>query len=154
MPYVQIKGIRGMHFYDVVPVDHLLERMAIDRNCPAVCAVLTDLFLNSFYPQTESTGALHADSIETAQLNRCVQFVEKNRAAAEVFYSHLHKHIAIGHTAKLITMIFTFIITSEARSNRAAAATSTAVGEDGAEEKEGSEVNVTGGKRRRPQKVR
>jgi hypothetical protein len=56
-----------MHFYEIVPVDHLLERLAEDRRCPAVCRALTELLLNSFFPQNGDTGA------DTDQLNRCVQ---------------------------------------------------------------------------------
>jgi hypothetical protein len=56
-----------MHFYEIVPVDHLLERLAEDRRCPAVCRALTELLLNSFFPQNSDNGA------DTDQLNRCVQ---------------------------------------------------------------------------------
>ncbi len=133
----QVKGIRGMHFYDIVPVDHLLARMAADRNCPAVSLVMTELLLNSFFPQTESG----ATSPETEQLNRCMQFIAKEPVAAEVFYSHLHHFISIGQVAKLITVMFTFLVTAEARSRAAAAG-------DGEDIEE-----VTNGKRRRNPKA-
>lgn len=130
----QVKGIRGMHFYDIVPVDHLLARMAADRNCPTVCMVMTELLLNSFYPQSE----VSTSSPETEQLNRCLQFISKEPVAAEVFYSYLHHFISIGQAAKLITVMFTYLVTAEAR-----AASAGDVGED---------ADETGGKRRRTPK--
>lgn len=126
-----------MHFYDIVPVDHLLERMAQDRHCPAVCRVMTELLLNSFYPQGES-----AAGPETEQLNRCMQFVTKNPVAAEVFYTNLHHFTSIGHIAKLVTVLFTFLVTAEARSGR-----------DNTADAEAEETGA-GGKRRRAPKVR
>lgn len=127
-----------MHFYDIVPVDHLLERMAQDRHCPAVSRVMTELLLNSFYPQAEGPSG---SGPETEQLNRCMQFVTKNPAAAEVFYGHLHHFTSIGHIAKLVTVLFTFLVTAVARSSRDA--------DSEAETAEGAAA----GKRRRAPKV-
>lgn len=135
----QVKSIRGMHFYDIVPVDHLLARMATDRNCPAVCLVMTELLLNSFYPQAESG----ASSPETEQLNRCMQFINKEPGAAEVFYSHLHHFISIGQAAKLITVMFTFLVTVEARSRAV---------EAGEQQEGDGDDGAAGGKRRRAPK--
>lgn len=139
----QVKGIRGMHFYDIVPVDHLLARMAVDRGCPTVCLVMTELMLNSFYPQVESGNG---GAPETEQLNRCLQFLNKEPVAAEVFYSHLHKFISIGQAAKLITVMFTFLLTAEARA-RAASVPAVAT------EEEDEEEAATGKRRRGPPKA-
>lgn len=105
----QIKGIRGMHFYEIVEVEHLLERLAEDRNRPNVCKVMTELLLNSFYPQNTSTTT---GELESEQLSRCMKFIEKNPRAAEAFYSNLHHFIPIGYVAKLITMVFTILIST------------------------------------------
>ena len=130
----QVKGIRGMHFYDIVPVDHLLARMAADRELPAVCSAMTELMLNSFYPSEAAANV----SPETEQLNRCLQFIAKNAPAAEVFYSYLHHFISIGQAAKLTTVMFTFLVTAEARS-RAVTADS---GEDAEEPANGKRRRV------------
>ena len=116
----QMKGIRGMHFYDVVSVDHLLERLAQDRRCPAVCEVMSELLLNSFFPMNDSTNSAVAGGLETEQLNRCIQFVDKNLIAAEAFYYHLSKFVSVGHVAKLATVLFTFLVTTEARAQKEA----------------------------------
>ena len=131
-----------MHFYEVVPVDDLLLRLAEDRGCPHVCRALVDLLLNSFYPQGEA-GA------ETEQLNRCVQFIERNPVAAEAFYGNLHQCISIGHIAKLSTVMFTFLVTAARR------ASSQQRGSAELEESESGEADesTTGGKRRRAVKV-
>jgi len=47
-----VKGIRGIHFYDIVPVSHLLERLSLDANVPGISSALCKLLLNSFYPTT------------------------------------------------------------------------------------------------------
>lgn len=141
----QIKSIRGMHFYEIVPVDHLLERLAEDRHCPAVCRALTELLLNSFYPQGDG-------NVDAEQVNRCRLFLERHPAAAEVFYAHLHECLAIGHVARLSTLLFAFLSSSTARSRKAAAAL--ADGEGGAEDDEGAEGAPVAGKRRRATKVR
>lgn len=126
-----------MHFYDIVPVDHLLERMAQDRQCPAVCRVMTELLLNSFYPQADSS--MGGGGPETEQLNRCMQFVSRNPVAAEVFYANLRSFASIGHVAKLMTVLFTFLVTAEARCSRDA--------------EPDSDAPEAGGKRRRAPKV-
>jgi len=137
----QVKGIRGMHFYDIVPVDHLLARMAADHHCSAVGLVMTDLLLNSFYPQAASG----ASSPETEQLNRCMQFISKEPVAAEVFYSHLHHFISIGQVAKLITVMFTFLVTVDIRSR--------AAGEEQAGDTAGADATAGGKRRRAPTKA-
>jgi hypothetical protein len=134
-----------MHFYEIVPVDHLLERLVEDRHCAQASRALTELLLNSFYPQADAASA--GTGTETEQLNRCLQFVEKNPAAAEVFYSNLHHFVSIGHVAKLVTMLFTFLVTAESRRMGAAAAPAEDAEEGGADEN-------AGGKRRRAPKVR
>ena len=162
-----------MHFYEVVPVDHLLERLALDRACPAVCTAMTELLLNSFYPQQQQqqqiggSGELTADGgasavaaaavaaaksrqQETELLRRCVQFVEQHAPAAEVFYAHLSSFVPIGYCSKLATLLFTYLVTAEAR----AAAADTASAQQGEEEEdEGEQKGAAGGKRRRAQKV-
>lgn len=115
----QVKSIRGMHFYEIVPVDHLLERLAEDHHRPHVCHVMTQLLLNSFYPQEQNhdnTLLSHQQQhqqLEYQQISRCVQFIEMNPIAAEAFYSTLYEHISVGCIAKLITMLFSFLLASE-----------------------------------------
>lgn len=110
-----------MHYYEIVPVDHLLEQLAADRNRPAVCLVMTELLLNSFYPQQQQKQKQSRNSnnnqqlpIESIQLDRCVQFIDRSPLAAEAFYTYLPHFLPIGYTAKFITMLFTYLLTSSA----------------------------------------
>ena len=112
----QVKSIRDMHFYEIVSVDHLLERLAEDHHRPHVCKVMTQLLINSFYPQHDNgddNDASQHQQIEYEQISRCIKFIEMNPRAAEAFYSTLHGHISIGCIAKLITMLFSFLLASE-----------------------------------------
>jgi len=111
----QVKSIRGLHFYDIVSVDHLLERLAEDHHRPHICKVMTQLLLNSFYPQENIDNNIinQNQQIEYEQISRCIQFIDINPIAAEAFYSSLHEHISIGCIAKLITMLFSFLLASE-----------------------------------------
>ena len=54
-----MKAIKGLTFYDIVTVEHLLGRLGEDRSRPAVCQSMTKLLLNSFLPSstTSSTTA-------------------------------------------------------------------------------------------------
>lgn len=130
---LQIKELRGVHFYDIVPLDDMLSRLVEDARRPAVCVALTDLLLNSFFPSKEDVcgagagaGAQDAvaglaesriESIDALlgsdqKLLRCLRFVEANPLAAEVFYAHLHRFVAFGSTANLCQKIFCIAVSS------------------------------------------
>ncbi|RQM27494.1 hypothetical protein B5M09_006918 [Aphanomyces astaci] len=53
---VRVKSIRNMHFYDIAPVDSCLLRLVMDAARPSVAKPITNLFLRSYFPQTD--GAL------------------------------------------------------------------------------------------------
>lgn len=135
-----------MHYYEIVPVDHLLERLAQDRHCPTVCRALTELLLNSFYPQGDG-------NMDMQQVDRCRQFLERHPAAAEAFYAHLHECLAIGHVARLGTLLFAFLSSAAARSRKAAASVEED-SEDVNENDHDAENAPVAGKRRRATKVR
>mmetsp|Transcript_24585 Transcript_24585/g.40997 ORF Transcript_24585/g.40997 Transcript_24585/m.40997 type:complete len:1409 (-) Transcript_24585:124-4350(-) len=105
----QIKDIRGMHFYEVVPVEHLLQRLAEDRARPSICSAMTHLLLNSFYPQ-QSAG--FAGPVEPEQFRRCCSFIDRNPVAAESFYATLPHFIPIGNSVKLVCNFFAFLVSS------------------------------------------
>jgi hypothetical protein len=156
-----VKGFRDMHFYEIVPVDHLLERLAQDRNCPSVCRSMAELLLNSFYPLSLSQSLSGSDTaaaatgtagksgtVEAEQLSRCLQFVKKCPLAAVTFYAHVHPFVPLASRARFVTMIFTYLVKQqEASLSAAAAAAASATSAEGAGV--GGEDNATG-KRRRP----
>ncbi|GLD93520.1 hypothetical protein PINS_up002112 [Pythium insidiosum] len=93
---VRIKSIRNLHFYDIVPVNELLERLVIDRECPLVRKQLVLLFLNSYFPQ--SVGG-------SSQVARCLSLVKKHPEAAMVFYGHVADHASVGSVCKLAALL-------------------------------------------------
>lgn len=98
-----MKNIQDIVFYDIVPADHLLARLAEDRDNDELSSGMTELLLNSFFPQNS------ADKLE--KVHRCIQFVNENPLAAEAFYRHLYKHSSVGSVAKLAAMLFTVLLT-------------------------------------------
>lgn len=99
----EVKSLRDVHFYDLVPVDTLLARMVDDRHIPEVASALSELLLNSFYPQT---GSNEHSNLAVEQLQRCLKFSDENLVAAEAFYSCLHYHVGIGSVTKLTSMLW------------------------------------------------
>jgi alkylated DNA nucleotide flippase Atl1 len=155
-----VKGFRDMHFYEIVPVDHLLERLAQDRNCPSVCRSMAELLLNSFYPLSLSQSLSGSDTaaaatgtagksgtVEAEQLSRCLQFVKKCPLAAVTIYAHVHPFVPLASRARFVTMIFTYLVKQQEASLSAAAAAASATSAEGTGA--GGEDNATG-KRRRP----
>ncbi|RYH20901.1 hypothetical protein EON65_22140 [archaeon] len=98
-----MKNVQDIVFYDIVPVDHLLARLAEDRDNDELCSSMTELLVNSYFPQNST------DKLE--RVHRCIQFVNENSLAAESFYRHLYKHSSIGSVSKLSAMLFTVLLT-------------------------------------------
>lgn len=48
---IKVKGLRTIHFYDIVSVEQILDRLAEDANRQKISLAITELLLNSFYPQ-------------------------------------------------------------------------------------------------------
>ena len=97
-----MKGIKGIHFYDIVPTTHLLERLSADSDKPDVCAALVELLQNSFYPTSNSNSAMNSSN----QIQRCIAFVKENEWAAMAFYKYLHTHVSVGSVVKFCAMLF------------------------------------------------
>uniref|UniRef100_K3WUA7 Uncharacterized protein n=1 Tax=Globisporangium ultimum (strain ATCC 200006 / CBS 805.95 / DAOM BR144) TaxID=431595 RepID=K3WUA7_GLOUD len=93
---VRIKSIRNLHFYDVVSVNDLLDRMVLDKDCPVVRKQLVSLFLNSYFPQ--SVGG-------SSQVARCLALVKKNPEAALAFYGSVAEHASVGSVCKLAALL-------------------------------------------------
>ena len=112
-----MKGTRGFHFCDVVSVDRLQRQLAEDIKRPAACRAMTQLLLNSYYPQNQNqsgeggTGAALGSQGEGGtsadknynQVHRCLQFVRENPVAAVAFYGTFHRFASVGSSAKVST---------------------------------------------------
>lgn len=109
----KIKGIRGMHFYDIVQIEQLLQRLSEDAHRPLVCKAMTKLLLNSFYPQNDGEKG---SAIE--QTRRCIKLIRENAVAAEVFYFHFHEFCSVGNAAKLCVVLFSLFTHSSTEVDR------------------------------------
>jgi condensin-2 complex subunit G2 len=99
-----VKTVRDIHFYDIVSVPHLLQRVASDRDHKDISHAMCALLLDSFYPNNNKTQNKTAAGKEL--VHRCFQFVEESPLAAEAFYGSLHSQVAIGSVTKLAVMLF------------------------------------------------
>lgn len=97
-----MKGIKEIHFYEIVEVPHLLQRLSEDIDKPEICDAMCELLLNSFYPtSTDEKGNNSA-----IQIQRCLAFTKENELAATGFYKSLHHHVSIGSLSKFSVVLF------------------------------------------------
>jgi hypothetical protein len=108
----KVKNIRDMHFYEIVPVPHILQRLAEDRDNLRIRQALCELLLPSFYPQDDSQGN-GGGSLAALRVERCLAFIEENILAAEAFYSNLHEQVSVGAATKLCVMLISLLIANE-----------------------------------------
>lgn len=95
-----VKTLKGIKYYHVVPVHHLLARLAEDGNTKMlvnpVSSALTGLMQNSYFPQNKSGSE---------QAHRTLSFLSSDPMAASVFYSNLSAHLSVNSVAKLAAML-------------------------------------------------
>jgi len=99
---LKIKKTKGIKYYHVVPIDHLLARLSMERSrsdsrTNSVGSALTGLLLNSFFPQGASGSQ---------QINRTLGFLSDAPDAAIVFYKNISSHLNINSISKLAAMLF------------------------------------------------
>ena len=100
---LQVKKIRGIKYYHVVPVEHLQARLAEEGLPPSnphgpVPSALTELMMNSFCPQGPNVSG-------TDQVKRTIAFLTSDPVAAQVFYSNIATHLSVSSVAKLAAML-------------------------------------------------
>ncbi len=98
---LKVKKMKGFKYYHIVGRDHLLARLATERddgkdpNGP-VANALTELLSNSYFPQ----GVKGSE-----QIRRTLLFLTENSKAARVFYSNIANHLHITVISKLVGML-------------------------------------------------
>ena len=100
----KVKNIKGIHFYQIVSVEHLQRRLAADANRPSIRNAITELLLNSYYPQQHAGNSGSAANNQN-QVRRCLHFVRENLPASIAFYTTFHKFTSVGSASKLLTML-------------------------------------------------
>ncbi len=142
---IKVKGVRGIHFYHIIPIEHLLLRLTEDVTKPAIGKAISKLLVNSYYPQSEGKASMNME-----QLRRCLQFIHDNTTAAEVFYSNLSELTSVGSAVKLCTMLFSLLNTDQTDEIEQELASATVIDDDNDELPVGNDTdNVTRTKRGR-----
>jgi len=95
-----VAKVRGWRYRDVVPVEHVLERLALDAQQPAVAAALTQLLLPSVYPQ-EADGA--------DQLFKAKRVAVSHPRAARALFSNLHLVVPVEKVCKLALLFARYL---------------------------------------------
>ena len=100
---LRVKRVSGIKYYHVVPVEHLIARLAEEGLPPSnpqgpVPSSLTELLLNSYCPQGPNVSG--AD-----QVKRTIAFLTTDPIAANVFYSNVASHLSVTSIAKLAAML-------------------------------------------------
>mmetsp|Transcript_742 Transcript_742/g.1094 ORF Transcript_742/g.1094 Transcript_742/m.1094 type:complete len:1036 (+) Transcript_742:189-3296(+) len=104
---LRVKTIRAIKFYEVVPIDHLLERLAMDEQ---LGSKITKLILESFFPQ----GVPGSE-----QLRRILSLVQDHPLAAARFLENVHKHLSPGPVCKLAMLLGLWALDAASKGPRA-----------------------------------
>jgi hypothetical protein len=104
---ITVKGLREIHFYDIVSVDTLFMRLVHERHSTEIVGELTSLLFNSFFPPSEEGSTINKEHVK-----RCLNMIDQNLSAAEVFYSQLHLHLPTGAIAKFVAMLSNILDTT------------------------------------------
>lgn len=91
---LNIKSIQSIRYFDIVPVKHIIARLACDE--PPVCRRLVQLMANSFFP---------ANDTDETVLSRCIYLIQQDPTASRQFYLHSSTAVEIGNAVKLLVVI-------------------------------------------------
>lgn len=112
----KVKAVRDIKFFQVVPVEHLLARFAVDApkaSSKALSSKMADLLLNSYFPQGQGvTGS--------KQVSRCLTFLSQSKPAALAFYGRLREHVGLGSVTRLTAMLLKCVFAALADQQAAA----------------------------------
>lgn len=76
----------------------------IDQAKPVVREAITELLLNSFYPQNRSDCS-SSSALGPIQTQRCLSFLAENESAALAFYSCFYKFTSVGSAVKMCVLL-------------------------------------------------
>ncbi|XP_078576354.1 condensin-2 complex subunit G2-like [Branchiostoma floridae x Branchiostoma japonicum] len=95
---LKIKSVRAIKFWDVVPLDHIMARIAVDKVQTAT--ILVTLLFNSFVP-------LQKDSAKI--LERAIYLIQENPQTARRFFQLAPNCMAIGDTVKYMLLLCHYV---------------------------------------------
>ena len=89
-----VKNIKTIQFWNICPLDDLLQRLAKDRK--PIAMRIANLLFNSFFP---------LDQNEEAKLERCVYLIKNEIEASRRFYLYLDKLVNLHDIVKFMLAI-------------------------------------------------
>ncbi|ELT96959.1 hypothetical protein CAPTEDRAFT_221866 [Capitella teleta] len=110
----KLKTIKAIKYWHVIPMDHLLGRLAVEN--PRIGRSLSAMLLPTFLP---------LDKDPTDQLTRCLTLWRENSSAARAFYSHAYKIVSVQNTAKFMISICNLLLITVAQHRKKAGTKST-----------------------------
>jgi hypothetical protein len=106
----KVKTTRGISFYEIVPVEHLLYRLTEDKHKPAMCYAMAELLCDSLVP-TDEEAVTAGSSLESEYIQRCLRLIKSDPVATECVYAHLHKQLSTKQVVNLAALLFSFACT-------------------------------------------
>ncbi len=89
-----VKSVKSIQFWNICPLDDLLERLANDKK--SIASKIVQLLFNSFFPMEQK---------EEAKLERCVYLIKNEVVASRRFYLYLDKMIGLHDAVKFMLAI-------------------------------------------------
>lgn len=101
--------IQGIRYFDIVSVDDLLERLALE--CDPIAGQLCRLLLNSFFPLgQEEEDAETRRSQSQERLSRFCVMVRKNPNGTKEFYRRLHLLAPLRDCCRLLKALYLSLV--------------------------------------------
>jgi hypothetical protein len=142
----RVSSVRAIKFFQVVTVEHLHARLAIDfqNECPSTPSAIVRLFIPSYLPSMSDSDDHEKDEVH---LKRCLTFLKQSPTAALGFYSLALEHSSVADMKNMIEILFLYAhsmtvrMDEETSSQVLAVKDSNAAGVD--EEEEEEEVDAS-----------
>eukprot|EP01132_Coremiostelium_polycephalum_P000806 gene806-1002_t len=96
-----IKDISTIRFFDVVKMDHLLERMVIDYKNPVLSKKLTQLLIEPYFPKDTKSSVI---------VNRCINLIKTKKTATFSFYANVVNFAKLEDVSRFIAYLYKYII--------------------------------------------
>ena len=109
----RVATVRGIVFYHIVPVDHLMARLAADAQRKSVTSAMAKLLAPSFFPEI-TAGANDAEAdravvqLEEQYLSRAERMLRKNPEGTMAFYGAVKEHMDTQPLARLVVLLFNY----------------------------------------------
>jgi hypothetical protein len=105
----RVKNTKGVSFYEIVPVEHLLYRLCEDKHRPSMCYAMAELLSDSLVPAENSVD--QSTNVESEYIQRCLRLISSHPIAAECVYAHLHRSLSLKQIVSLAALLFSFACT-------------------------------------------